>query len=79
MTARPPSSIVFGGVLQAWRLSGGEQPPALDADGVRAWSAPGWVKLAMDFRLTPTDGGTTLSSETRVVAPDPATRRRFAA
>ena len=36
------------------------------------------MKLAMDFRLTPEDGGTTLSSETRVAATDPASRRRFA-
>src|SRR3954447_5472513 len=79
LSSEPPSSVVFGGVLQAWRLSGGEQPPALDAEGVRTWSEPGWVNLAMGLRLTPTDGGTTLSSETRVVAPDPATRRRFAA
>jgi len=79
LSSEPPSSVVFGGVLQAWRLSGGEQPPALDAEGVRTWSESSWVNLAMDFRLTPTDGGTTLSSETRVVAPDPATRRRFAA
>ncbi|MCW2698753.1 MAG: hypothetical protein JWQ45_288 [Blastococcus sp.] len=79
LSSEPPSSVVFGGVLQAWRVAGGDQPPALDADGVRAWAEPGWVKVGMDFRLTPGDGGTTLSSETRVRAMDAATRRRFAA
>ena len=79
LASDPPSSVVFGGVLQAWRLSGGAKPPELDAAGVRAWREPGWVRLAMDFRLTPEDGGTTLSSETRVAATDPASRRRFAA
>lgn len=79
LSSDPPSAVVFGGLLQAWRLTGGAQPPELDAAGVRTWSEPGWVKTAMDFRLTPADGGTTLSSETRVAATDPATRRRFAA
>ena len=32
----------------------------------------------MDFRLTPRGNGTELSSETRVVSTDDATRRRFA-
>ena len=69
---------MFGGVLQAWRWSGGEKSPELDAEELAAWIRPGWVKAAMDFRLTPTRGGTELSSETRVLATDPDTRRRFA-
>jgi hypothetical protein len=77
LSSEPPSSVVFGGVLQAWRLTGGEQPPQLDADGVRSFAEPGWVKVGMDFRLTPAMGGTHLSSETRVQATDDATRRRF--
>lgn len=74
----PPSAVVFGGVLQAHRLAGGARPPVLDAAGVRGWSEPGWVRVAMDFRLTPSTTGTRLSSETRVAATDDATRRRFA-
>ncbi len=77
LSSEPPSSVVFGGVLQAWRLAGGEPPPALDADGVREFAEPGWVKVGMDFRLTPAMGGTHLSSETRIVATDDATRKRF--
>ena len=77
LSSEPPSSVVFGGVLQAWKLTGGEQPPSLDAAGVRDFAEPGWVKVAMDFRLTPTLGGTQLGSETRVVATDASTRRKF--
>jgi hypothetical protein len=77
LSSEQPSSVVFGGVLQAWRLTGGEPPPVLDAAGVREFAEPGWVKVGMDFRLTPAMGGTHLSSETRVVATDDATRRRF--
>jgi hypothetical protein len=69
--------VVFGGVLQAWRLTGGETPPELDAEGVRDFAEPGWVKIGMEFRLTSAVGGTHLSSETRVAATDPETRRRF--
>jgi hypothetical protein len=77
LSSEQPSSVVFGGVLQAWRLSGGAPPPVLDAAGVRSFAEPGWVKIGMDFRLTPAMGGTHLSSETRVQATDDETRRRF--
>ena len=78
LSSDPPRAVVFGGVLQPWRLRGGEQSPVLDAAGVREWSEPGWVKVGMDFRLAPSLGGTRLSSETRIVATDPRSRRRFA-
>jgi hypothetical protein len=78
LSSSEPESVVFGGVLQAWKLSGGEESPGLDADGVQRWIQPGWVKAVMDFRLTPRGNGTELSSETRVLATDPTTRRRFA-
>ncbi|TFV62067.1 UNVERIFIED_ORG: hypothetical protein E4P37_17905 [Bacillus sp. AZ43] len=78
LSSTEPESVVFGGVLQAWRLGGGESGPELDAEGLQQWMRPGWVKAAMDFRLTPARGGTELSSETRVLATDPTTRRRFA-
>ena len=77
LSSEPPTAVVFGGVLQAWRLTGGERPPVLDANGVRDFAEPGWVKIGMEFRLTPAVGGTHLSSETRVAATDPETRNRF--
>ncbi len=78
LAAQPPSSVVFGGLLQPWHLTGGKPPPELDAPALRAWDAPGWVKAAMDFRLAPARGGTELSSETRVAATDEASRAAFA-
>ena len=77
LSSEPPTALVFGGVLQPWRLTGGERPPELDAAGVREWSEPGWVKVGMEFRLTPALGGTRLSCETRIVATDAVSRRRF--
>lgn len=77
LSSEPPASVVFGGVLQPWKLTGGDRPPVLDTAGVREFAEPGWVKVALDFRLTPSLGGTRLSSETRVAATDRRTRRRF--
>jgi hypothetical protein len=77
LSSEQSTAVVFGGVLQAWRLGGGEQPPTLDAEGVREFAEPGWVKIGMEFRLTSAVGGTHLSSETRVAATDADTRQRF--
>jgi hypothetical protein len=78
LSSEPPSAVVFGGLLQPWRLRGGESGPELDAAALGAWDEPGWVKAAMDFRLTPRRGGTELASATRVQATDDASRRAFA-
>ena len=77
LAADAPSSVVFGGALKPWRLTGGEQGPPLDAAQFRRFTQRGWVKAAMDFRLTPARGGTELSSETRVMATDAVSRQRF--
>ena len=54
-------------------------PAVMDAAALRAWSQPGWIKAGMEFRLEPVRAGTLLSTETRVLATDPKTRRAFAA
>ncbi len=73
-----PRVVISAGLSQAWRLLGGLPPPRLDAAALRAWSQPGWIKVAMEFRLEPTPAGTVLSTETRILATDPRTRRSFA-
>jgi hypothetical protein len=70
---------VSAGLSQAWRLLGGLAPPRLDGAALRAWSDPGWIKVAMEFRLEPAPAGTLLSTETRILATDPSSRRFFAA
>lgn len=56
-------------------------PPAREwtAEDFAAYAEPGWSKVAMNFRFVATDGGTELSTETRVLSTDAATRRNFAA
>lgn len=75
----PERAAVAGGVIQPWQLRGGQEPPGLDWDGLRAFDRPGWVKVGMDFVLDEAAGVTLLRTETRVVAADSATRRRFGA
>ena len=74
-----PRVVISAGLSQAWRLLGESIPPHLDAAALRAWSRPGWIKAGMEFRLEPVSAGTLLSTETRVLATDPKTRRAFAA
>jgi hypothetical protein len=69
--------VVAGGVMQPWKLTGGEEPPALDAAGLQAFAEPGWVKTGFDLVVEPDGAGSRLTTETRVTATDPATRARF--
>ena len=63
--------------LPAVYLRGRALKGPLDADGFRAFAAPGYAKVVWDFRLTPEAGGTRLSTETRINCTDAASRRRF--
>jgi hypothetical protein len=78
LSTEAPSSVLYGGLLQPWQPAGGARAPELDVEALRAFSEPGWVKTGMEFRLAPRPGGTELSCQTRVVATDPRSRRRFA-
>jgi len=73
----PERGVVAGGVLQPWKLTGGEDPPELDATKLRAFAEPGWVKVGFDFVIEPNGRGTRVITETRVTATDPRTRARF--
>jgi hypothetical protein len=66
--------IVLGFVGQPWQLSGGSMPRLGSGEEWRAFSEPGYVKAAMNFRATPG----MLATETRIHATDPGSRRRFA-
>lgn len=79
MGAEPGGSVVAGGVLQPWKVHGGHTPPALDAAELRAFAAPGWVKVGYDFVLRADGARTLLSTETRVEATDARTGVLFGA
>jgi hypothetical protein len=69
--------VVIGMIGQPWKLAGGESRRFERPDEFAAFTEPGFVKAAMDFRFEPEGSGTRLTTETRVLATDLASRRHF--
>jgi hypothetical protein len=69
--------IVLGYAGQPWKLSGGVQAGVSSAEEWERFSAPGYVKAVMGFRAEAAEGGALLTTETRVLATDESSRRRF--
>ena len=77
LTKEEPRELVVGLIDQPWRPSGGPSIPLENAGDFVAFTQAGFVKAAMDVRITPDGAGTRLETETRVVATDQVSRRRF--
>lgn len=73
----PGRELVFGGIGQMFRVSGGVTPVFRDASEFVAFREAGFAKVAMNFSVRPVGSGSELCTETRVVATDAASRRRF--
>jgi hypothetical protein len=73
----PAKQLVFGGIGQPWRARGGRSIRVEGADSFTGFDHPGFVKMAMDFRLYDGAGGTRLETNTWVQATDSHSRRRF--
>ena len=69
--------IVLGYAGRPWKLSGGTPAGVSSAEEWERFSAPGYVKAVMGFRAEAAEGGALLTTETRVVATDESSRRRF--
>lgn len=74
----PADEVVVGIIDQSWKLDGGEVAPVQDAAEFARFDRPGFVKAAMSFRVEPQESGTLLVTETRVLATDSRSHRRFA-
>jgi len=75
---RPDREIVIGLEGRFWTAAGDLRPT--DAQRFREALAPGLARAAWDFRAEPLpDGRVRLTTETRVLCADAATRRRFRA
>jgi hypothetical protein len=71
--------IVFGLIGQFWKLTGDEQPSGVTgAQGFLAFNRADFAKVAANLYAQPAGKGTLLSTETRIWAPDPQTRKKFA-
>jgi hypothetical protein len=74
--AEADDELVYGGVGRFWTPSGGIR--RISAEEFEGFAEPGYAKAAFNFLVRPApDGGTLLSTETRVLATDPAARRSF--
>src|SRR4051812_30759241 len=77
LLADEQDEIVLGYAGQPWKLAGGSPPEVSSAADWTRFSAPGYVKAGMSFRVEAAEGGALLTTETRVLATDEASRRRF--
>ncbi len=50
--------MISAGLSQALAPAARAAAARLDAAAPRAWSQPGWIKVAMEFRLEPSPVGT---------------------
>jgi hypothetical protein len=69
--------VVVGMIGQPWKLVAGESRRFERPAEFLAFAEPGFVKAAMNFRFEAQGAGTRLTTETRVLATDPHSRRRF--
>lgn len=72
-----PRHVVLGLIGRPWRLTGDVQ--VVSPAEFRAFSLPGYVRVAWSFTIEPARGGCVLRTETRVAATDASARRRFGA
>jgi hypothetical protein len=77
LVSSAPRCDLAGAAIQPWKLTSGYEYPSLDAAGLRAFDEPGWAKTGLDFVLEAQDGGTRLTTETRVTATDARSRALF--
>ncbi|MBA2474633.1 MAG: hypothetical protein H0V40_01560 [Actinobacteria bacterium] len=77
LAEEPGSELVFGTIDQPWRLRGAESVELAGGEDFRRFERPGFIKAAGNFAVRPHAGGTLLETETRVLATDPAARRKF--
>ncbi len=76
LAEQPSQELVVGAVGKFWKLT--PEFKALDPSEFKDFDEPGYAKLAWNIRVRPYGAGRTLVSiETRVLAMDEASRRRF--
>jgi hypothetical protein len=73
------SEVAFGLIDQSWKISGGRRARVRDAVEFTEFSEPGFVKIGANLLARPSRQGAFVSTQTRVLATDPRTRRFFGA
>jgi hypothetical protein len=73
--ARPPEEVLAGAIGCFWRLAGNQPVVFGSPEEFLAFTEPGFAKAVVGFRLDPGGAEILLTTETRFVATDEATRR----
>jgi hypothetical protein len=73
--SRPPEELLAGAIGCFWRLAGNEPVLFGSPEEFLTFTEPGFAKAVVGFRLDPRGAGILLTTETRFVATDEATRR----
>jgi hypothetical protein len=76
LVADDPDAFVACAIGRFWRFDSGVHPIATKEEFLE-FDEPGYAKAVLDFRAAPVSRGARLSTETRIAAIDPATRRTF--
>jgi hypothetical protein len=72
---RPPEEVVAGAIGRFWRLAGNTPVVLGSPEEFLTFTDPGFAKAVVGFRLDPRGAEILLTTETRFVATDEATRR----
>ena len=73
--ARPPEEVIAGAIGRFWRLAGNEPVVLCSPEEFLTFTEPGFAKAVVGFRLDPRGAQILLTTETRFVATDEATRK----
>lgn len=73
----PNQELVFGVIGQFWNLAGGSNVPLSSRQDFIDFQASGYAKVAANLHVQAHGPLTLLTTETRIWAPDEATRRKF--
>jgi hypothetical protein len=68
---------IYGAAGRFWSLTDGAPAPLVDARGFAGHEAAGTVKVAFSLEVEERGAVTVVTTETRIVATDPAARRAF--
>jgi hypothetical protein len=71
---RAGDEIALGAIGRFWSPTGNRPVPTPD---FASFSEPGYAKAAMNFTVAPEDGGSRITTETRIVGTDAEATRKF--
>jgi|WetSurMetagenome_2_1015567.scaffolds.fasta_scaffold67224_1 hypothetical protein len=78
LAEQPGREIVFGLVGQFWKPVLEKVPAIAGPQAFLAFDDPAYARVAANLFVDEVDGGVRCSTETRIHASDPSTRRKFA-